>query len=384
MRSSSKQRIQALVVVLFTAVVAYAKITGPDAGYTNAPGDIGNCVFCHDTYHEANVGSGSVRVEGGPINGVYQPGQQYTLTVTAQQGSRQRYGFQLTAVDLNGNRGGTLSGISSDTQVNPETGAGGRQYIEHTEVGTTPTGAGSRTWQIRWTAPATDIGTVRYFVAGNCANGDGTNQNDYIYTNSAVADSPTSAVTVTLQSQLGGLVLPAGSHYVINWTVTGLSNIDNVELRYSTDDGMTFPITNLMFSTTNAQTTSYDWTVPNTPTTQARLRIAIGKKSGDAATPAVSGRFTIAGGSSSAPPPSIFSVTASGKKLYVYGENFMMGAVIEVNGVEKGTNNEEDSSHALRSKKGAKKIDIGETVTVTVRNPDGARSAPFGFTRPPE
>src|SRR6185503_7906759 len=121
-----------------------------------------------------------------------------------------------------------LERVSADTQVNPDTGFGGREYIEHTEVGTFPNGANSRTWQIRWTAPSTDIGTVRFWFAGNAANGDGANQNDYIYTSSASSDSPTSAVTVSLQSEPAGLVLTAGSHYTINWATTGAANIDNI------------------------------------------------------------------------------------------------------------------------------------------------------------
>src|SRR5215211_1118363 len=136
LRLKGKQQFQAIILILLAAVVAYAKITGPEAMYTGAPGDIGSCVACHDTFHEANVGPGSVRVEGGPINDVYQPGQQYTLNVTVQQTGRQRYGFQLTAVDLNGNKAGTLGSISPDTQVNPDAGVGGRQYIEHMEMGT--------------------------------------------------------------------------------------------------------------------------------------------------------------------------------------------------------------------------------------------------------
>ncbi len=306
------------------------------------------------------------------------------MTVTVQQSGRQRFGFQLTALDQAGNRAGTLTSPSSDTQINPETGAGGRQYIEHTEIGTFATGPGSQTWQIRWTAPSTDIGTVTFWFAGNAANNDGTNQGDYIYTRRISSDSPTSAVTVALQTQLTGQTLNSGSKYTIDWTTTGQPNIDNIELRYSTDDGMTFPINNLILSTTDASMTRYEWTVPNTPTSQARLRITVGKKSGDAAPPVVSGRFTIAESGSSAPPPIVFSVTASGKKLYVFGENFGMGAVIEVDGVEKGTVNEEDFSHTLKSKKGAKKIDVGETVTVSVLNPDGTRSAPFSYMRPPE
>lgn len=375
-----KEKLQALVLILFVTAVAYAKITGPDSGYTNAPGDLGNCTACHDTFHDPNVGPGSVRMTGVPA--VYTPGQQYTVAVIVQQNNRQRFGFQLTALDQNGNRAGSLESLVSDTRVNEETGAGGRQYIEHTEVGTFPNGTASRTWQVRWTAPSTDIGTVRFWFAGNAANGDGTNQNDYIYTSSASSDSPTSVVTVALQSEPGGMVLPDGSHYTINWTVTGLSNIDNIELRYSTDDGTTFPINNLILSTTNAETTSYDWTVPNTPSTQALIRILVGKKSGDAVQ-ALSGVFTITGDGSAA-LPEISSAEVKGKKLFVFGQNFAMGAVVELDGNEQATLNEDDFSHFLRCKKAGKKIAPGSTATIVVRNPDGSVSTPFSVTKPPE
>ncbi len=381
MELSGKKRIQALALVLFTAAVAYAKVTGPDAGYTNAPGDLGNCTSCHDTFHDPNVGPGSVRMTGVPA--VYAPGQQYTVAVVVQQANRQRFGFQLTALDQNGNKAGTLAQVGSDSQVNSETGAGGRQYIEHTEIGTFPNGTGSRTWQVRWTAPSTDIGTVRFWFAGNAANGDGTNQNDYIYTSSVSSDSPTSVVSVALQSDLSGMVLPAGSHRTINWSVTGLSNIDNIELRYSTDDGATFPINNLILSTTNATTTSYDWTVPNTPSTHAMIRILVGKKSGDAVQ-ALSGVFTITGNGAAAAPV-ITGATASAKKLFVFGHDFAVGAIVEVNGSEVATlNDDNDPSGFLRCKKGAKKIAPGSTATLVVRNPDGAVSAPFIVTKPLE
>src|SRR4029453_12543439 len=105
-----KEKLQSIVVILFVAVVAYAKITGPDAGYTNAPGDLGNCTACHDEFEVPNVGPGSIRMNDFPA--VYNPGQQYTVSVTVQQANRQRYGFQLTALDKNGNRAGTLQLLS--------------------------------------------------------------------------------------------------------------------------------------------------------------------------------------------------------------------------------------------------------------------------------
>lgn len=378
---NGRRRLQTIILVLFVTSVAYAKITGPDAGYTDAPGDLGNCTACHDSFEIPNVGPGSVNLSGAPA--VYNPGQQYTLSITVQQNNRHRFGFQLTAIDMTGNRAGTLAPVSSDSQVNPETGAGGRQYIEHTEIGTLATGASSRTWVIRWTAPSTDIGTVSFWFAGNAANDSGDNQGDYIYTKHVSSDSPTSHVTVALESQPGGLVLPAGSQYLLSWSVTGVINIDNIEVRYSTDDGGTFPISNQIFFTTDPSVASVNWTVPNTPTTHGLVRVLVGKKSGDAVQ-VLSNPFTITG-DGSASLPAISSASAGAKKLFVFGQNFAIGAVVELNGDEVGTlNDDDDPSHFLRCKKGAKKIAPGSSVTLTVRNPDGTLSAPFTFDRPPE
>ena len=377
---TGKQRLQAVVMVFFASVTAYASASGPEPGYTNAPGDLGNCTSCHD-HHLVNEGNGSVKLNGLPA--FYTPGQAYTFTVVTAQTGRVRFGFQLTAIDMTGNRVGTLANLDASTQVIPQTGVGGRQYIEHTNQGTLATGIGSRAWQIRWTAPATDIGTVRFYVAGNATDNSGLqDDNDFIYTTSVPFDSPTSVVTVGLQTDFEGLVLPAGSHQTINWSVTGLSNVDNIELRYSTDDGATFPITNLILSTTNATATSHDWTVPNTPSTHALIRIQVGKKSGDAVQ-VLSDVFTITGDGSAVLPEITDATTVGVKKLFVFGGNFAMGAVVEVNGVEVGTvNDADDPTHFLRCKKGAKRIAPGTTGTIVVRNPDGTVSQPFEVTRP--
>lgn len=381
-RLNSKRKLQAILLVLFVTSVAYAKITGPDAGYTDAPGDLGNCTACHDSFEIPNVGPGSINLSGAPS--VYNPGQQYTFSVTVQQNNRHRFGFQLTALDQTGNRAGTLASVTSDSQVNPETGVGGRQYIEHTEIGTTATGASSRTWVIRWTAPSTDVGTVSFWFAGNAANDSGDNQGDYIYTKHVSSDSPTSNVTVALVSQPGGLVLPAGSQYMLSWSVTGVSNIDNVDVRYSTDDGATFPLlTNKILFTTDPSVTSLNWTIPNTPTTHGVVRVLVGKKSGDAVQ-VLSSTFTITG-DGSVSLPAITSASAGAKKLFVLGQNFAIGAVVTLDGNDQGTlNDDNDPSHFLRCKKGAKKIAPGSTVTLTVRNPDGTLSNSFTFTRPLE
>jgi hypothetical protein len=381
-RSGAKQKLQSIVLLLMLTVVAYASVTGPEPGYTNAPGDLGNCTQCHD-HNAVNMGNGSVKITGLPAP--YEPGKVYTLTVTTAQSGRIRFGFQLTALDTTNKRAGTLASRDGNTQVLSETGPGGRQYIEHTQQGSLSSITGSRTWQINWTAPTTDIGTVRFFVAGNATNNSGIqNDDDFIYTGSASSDSPTSLVTLALETELDGQTLVAGTVKKIDWSTTGPSNIDNIELRYSTDDGVTFPITNLIFSTTNPAVMSADWTIPNISTSHAVLRVKVGKKSGDSVE-VLTDKFNIQG---DGPPistrPVIFNASVDGKKLFVTGENFGDGAKVELNGEKQKTANEEDFSHMLKCKKAGKNIDRGVPVTLVVRNPDGTRSEPFEFTRPLE
>jgi hypothetical protein len=379
----SKRKLQVIMFIFLVALAAYAYHSGPDKGYTGAPGDIQEglaCAACHDTYHTPNVGPGRIQIINNPA--VYQPGQSYTITVTVQDPSRRRWGFEMTAIDKDGMRAGTFAPLGPDTQI-ATTGSDvlNRQYIEHTAAGTFPGTTGGHSWQVRWTAPDKDIGTVRFYAAGNAANNDGTNQGDYIYTTSVISESPSTVVTVSLTSSLDNQTLLAGLKYTISWAITNPSNVDNIEVRYSTDDGLTFPITNQIFFTRDPSVTSFDWLVPNTPTNQGRIRVQVATKSGSAVE-ASSGRFTISGNSLTI--PTISSAEVRGSKLFVYGDNFQMGAVVLLNDIEQRTINLDDFAHQLRCKKAGNRIAPGEKVTLKVRNPDGAVSAPFFYTRPPE
>ena len=375
MNLNVKQRIQLAVIFLFLPIIAYASAFGPDFGYTGAPGDNGNCTACHAG--NVGTGTGSVAVTG--IPNAYTPGQTYPLTVTVQQTGRQKFGFQLTVIDASNNRAGTLAPLTGETQLNPVSGQGNRQYIEHTQQGSN--GSTSRSWQIQWTAPATDMGAVRFFVAGNAANNDGQSSGDSIYLNSYLSD-PRAAipVTIALTSELTDQTLSAGSVQRINWNATGLANITLIEARYSTDDGATFPITNLIFSTVNASITGFDWTVPNTPTTQARIRVQASNGQGGVSE-SRSGRFTIQSGGPITNRPVITGVILKGAKLFVNGSNYQEGAIVEMNGADQKTATWDPPTFSLRCKKAGNKIEVGATVNLVVRNPDGSRSDGFLFTR---
>ena len=79
----------------------------------------------------------------------------------------------------------------------------------------------------------------------------------------------------------------------------------------------------------------------------------------------------------------ITAASVSGKKLFVYGENFDSGTVILLDGEKQKTaNDEQNPTTVLIGKKAGKKIAQAQTVTLQVRNPDGRLSEPFSFTRP--
>ena len=173
----------------FTFFAAQNKIvsaasSGPSPSHTGAPREA-NCTVCHADF-PVNSGTGSAMISGVPAN--YLPNQAVPLTVTVSQSDAVLYGFQLTAIDSAGAQIGTFTiPQASAAQVQSVNGLVDnvqRRYIEHTSNGITPTQFGSKSWSFVWNAPAQRVGKIRFYVAGNAANGDRTPAGDYIYTSS--------------------------------------------------------------------------------------------------------------------------------------------------------------------------------------------------------
>ena len=164
---------------------------GPDPSLTNAPafGALPaeqTCTACH-TGSALNSGVGVFRILNAPAS--YVPNQEYTITVSLNQASRARYGFQLTVLDSTGKYAGTLaSATAADPRlqiVNADPGSiADRKYIQHTSNGNTASSTNQSDWVIKWKAPATRVGKITFYAAGNAANGAGSG-GDFIYTTSA-------------------------------------------------------------------------------------------------------------------------------------------------------------------------------------------------------
>ena len=151
---------------------------GPPAGHTGAPGEL-TCTNCH-----VGPTTGGQFTITPPQN--YIPGQTYQILVRHinPDPSRRRWGFQLTAL-AGTTMAGTFTNSNGFTQV---VGGIGRDYIEHNQDGTFAGTAGGAQWAFNWTAPATNVGTVSFYAAGNQANNDGTSSGDRIITTTAMSE----------------------------------------------------------------------------------------------------------------------------------------------------------------------------------------------------
>lgn len=182
--------LRAAALALLLPSAALAASAGPQPSVTGVPAlgkepAEGLCVQCHNQFPVNPDQDGALSVDGVPAK--YEPGKTYTLTVriASKDTTRLRWGFQMTAVSMKDGEGaGVFTATDSGTTQVIESMMNSRTYIEHNYGGTAIGQAGGNAWTFDWTAPKTDVGKVGFFAASNCANADGSNQGDRVYTTS--------------------------------------------------------------------------------------------------------------------------------------------------------------------------------------------------------
>ncbi len=172
-----------------TAQLALAHKAGPDPRHTGAPGDDPQACAtsgCH-TGTALNAGGGSVAVTF-PNGNVYTPGQQQTLTVTVADPKLKFSGFQMSARlatdPANGQAGDFTAQAAQLVLCDDGSSKGSKgcaanvsiQFVEHSVPSTTGI------WQVTWTGPATNVGDVIIYVAGNSNTQMSTPDGSHIYT----------------------------------------------------------------------------------------------------------------------------------------------------------------------------------------------------------
>ena len=200
----------------------HAFSAGPPAGYTGAPQEEPEaCAECHVP---PDAGTGKIFITAPQT---YVPGQTYPITVTHQNidPTRLRWGFQLTVLDTaSDEKAGELQSINGLTQVLNNAGPGSaRQYIEHTAAGTFVGQQNGASWTFNWTAPATDVGPVSFYAAGNQANNDGNTSGDYIYRTFVVSAPASSTPDFSISVSPASRSVVPGGNATYTVTVTPLA-----------------------------------------------------------------------------------------------------------------------------------------------------------------
>lgn len=167
-----------LLVISLCSFDALIRSSVPPQGYTGASGLY--CTSCH-TGNVLNSGGGGVAVSGLPDNG-YTAGASYNFDITISHGAvnRKRWGFSIIAKNSAGVTVGTFSSTNPNAAVN---GA----ELSHFNAVVFPSFSQSYTYTgLTWTAPANPSAAdanITFYVVGNAANGTGSSDGDFIYSN---------------------------------------------------------------------------------------------------------------------------------------------------------------------------------------------------------
>ncbi|MFM9950717.1 MAG: choice-of-anchor V domain-containing protein [Saprospiraceae bacterium] len=163
-----------LFLLIAVAILFLSNNSNPPNGYTGAPPSGQTCASCHG----GGSNSGNVAITGLPATII--PDQIYpiTVTVTRTNGTPQKAGFQMTALDGSNNFTGAFTSPSAGTTIQS---TGGIFYFEHNPGQSF--GAGNvLNFTVNWRAPATGSGPITLYAAANLVNNNNSTTGDFVTT----------------------------------------------------------------------------------------------------------------------------------------------------------------------------------------------------------
>jgi len=202
------------LAAIFPAVL-WAHVEGPDARHSGAPGDAKFSCADAGQCHTSLQNGGPVNVAGGGVTATFSTGSSYTpgggaitISVTVTDPNNTHFGFQMSARldsdQINGQAGYFVPGANQlvmcdynsvqfmDTPEPAPNSCGpdgnGNPSIEFVEH-SFPKGSFPQTtpYTFTWMPPATNVGPVHFYVAGNAVNDNqDADAGDHVYTNSYV------------------------------------------------------------------------------------------------------------------------------------------------------------------------------------------------------
>jgi hypothetical protein len=167
------------------------KSSGGHPSSTGAPGEktcADAIVACHSnaTVTTDNINEVNTLVFS-QADSTYQPGQTYTITLSAFKTGIKRFGFEIVALTNSDNKNSGTWIITDADRTHTLTGSSSlpdRQYITHSTNGTPAVSSGLGKWSFKWTAPNKNVGNITFYYATNCTNSSGDASGDKLYLSS--------------------------------------------------------------------------------------------------------------------------------------------------------------------------------------------------------
>ena len=226
--------------ILVVSQIVFGNAAAPPASKSGAPGE-NKCLQCHT----GTAGTGSLSMVFGNNETQYVPGQVYTISVNVTDATKLRFGFQITA--LAGGVGasvGTFALTNTTTTSSQTATVSGnlRNYVNHRLANAT------QNWSFNWTAPATDIGPITFFLVGLAANNSNSSADDKVYSLTSTITAvppppPVAAVSATDTSVCVGTAVtfadqstnsPSMHHWSFPGGTPSMSTAANPSVVYTT------------------------------------------------------------------------------------------------------------------------------------------------------
>lgn len=168
---------------------SHRNAAGNIAGRTGAPGET-SCTQCHAGTAQDGATENQVSFLDGttPVTS-YVPGNTYVVSLQMASNPAKK-GFSAVALDLTEANAGSFTGNGlGGTQ---DYTSGTRHYVSHTSTSNTDA---VTLWAWQWTAPATNVGDVVFYVASNAANNDSGPGGDMIYVSQHIINASSASIT---------------------------------------------------------------------------------------------------------------------------------------------------------------------------------------------
>lgn len=198
---------------------------GPSAGKTGAPGE-NNCTQCHTGSAQNGNGVNQVILtENANVVTSYTPGTTYNVAVNMTDFSSIN-GFQIVALTPSNTQAGSIT-IIAGTGTQLKNGASGKKYVTHTLAGNV-----QHSWAFTWTAPATNVGNVTFYLATNKSNAQDNSSGDVIYVSQHPFGSVASTEEIPDAMELEAGYQPSNHSLLLTYTAltAGESFVNVVDL----------------------------------------------------------------------------------------------------------------------------------------------------------